>query len=179
MTTPTQGPPEADPQPVAEADLADLLDRARITDLISQLGRDLDRRNFDGLRDLFTPDATVNTPGGTAHGHDALVGQARRRHSTDAGIQHIVTNLLIDRDGDDRVTARANLLVSFARTGAADPAPFLLGEVYDFELRRTPAGWLLTSLTSTPIWTLNRPAAQAVSPVKAPGPVKAQTASPV
>lgn len=138
-----------------------LLDRQDITDLVSALGRCLDERDFEGLRDLFTEDAGVATPGGTATGHDALVEQARRRHTSDEGIQHVITNLLIDLDGD-RATVRANLLVSFARTGPADPQPFLLGEVYRFELRRTTHGWRFTRMSSTPVWTLNRPSSLAL-----------------
>lgn len=135
----------------------DLIDRHDIERAVYSLGRCLDERDFEGLRDLFTADASASTPGGTATGHDALVDQARRRHSADDGIQHVITNLLIDRDGD-RATVRANLLVSFARSGPADPAPFLLGEVYRLELRRTERGWRIHQLGSTPIWTLNRPA---------------------
>jgi ketosteroid isomerase-like protein len=138
--------------------LEELIDRQDITDLVSDLGRRLDERDFEGLRDLFTEDAAVTTPGGTATGHDALVEQARRRHSSDQGIQHVITNVLIDVDGDD-ARVRANLLVSFARTGPDDAQPFLLGEVYRFELRRTADGWRFTRLGSTPVWTLNRPSA--------------------
>lgn len=134
-----------------------LLDRARIVDLVTELGRCLDERDFESLRALFTADADVTTPGGTATGHDALVEQARRRHSDDDGIQHVITNPIVELDGD-RAAVRANLLVSFARTGPSDPAPFLLGEVYRFELRRTADGWRFTRLSSTPVWTLNRPA---------------------
>jgi hypothetical protein len=154
--TATTGP---SPQVADPSDVQELIDRARITDLISQLVRCLDVREFDGLRSLFTADATVSTAGGTATGHDALVEQARLRHSADQGIQHFVTNLLIDRQDGDRAVVRANLLVSFARTGVRDPAPFIVGEVYDFELHRTHEGWRVTALSSTTIWTINRPAA--------------------
>jgi hypothetical protein len=133
-----------------------LLDRTQIIDLVTELGHCLDERKFESLRDLFTADADVATPGGTATGHDALVEQARRRHSDDAGIQHVITNPIVELDGD-RANVRANLLVSFAHAGPADPAPFLLGEVYRFELRRTADGWRFTRLGSTPVWTLNRP----------------------
>jgi hypothetical protein len=141
--------------------LDDLLDRARIVDLVARLGRCLDERDFESLRGLFTADAGVTTPGGTATGHDALVDQARRRHSTDDGIQHVITNPIVDLDGD-RAAVRANLLVSFARSGPTDPEPFLLGEVYRFELLRTADGWRFTGLSSTPVWTLNRPASIAL-----------------
>jgi 3-phenylpropionate/cinnamic acid dioxygenase small subunit len=140
------------------SDIQELIDRVRITDLISRLVRCLDSRDFEGLRNLFTAEATVSTAGGTATGHDALVEQARRRHSADQGIQHFLTNLLIDRQGDDRAVVRANLLVSFARTGVADPAPFIIGEVYDIQLDRTGEGWRMTAVASTTVWTINRPA---------------------
>jgi hypothetical protein len=135
----------------------DLIARAEIERTVYALGRCLDERSFEELRDLFTADASVETPGGVATGHDALVEQARRRHSADEGIQHLITNLLVDRDGDT-ASVRANLLVSFARSGPADPSPFLLGEVYRFEMRCTDGGWRITRLSSKPVWTLNVPA---------------------
>jgi hypothetical protein len=82
------------------SDLETLMDRWAIEATISGLGRCLDERDFEGLRDLFTIDATVHTPGGAVTGHDALVGQARARHSNDQGIQHLITNVLIDAHGD-------------------------------------------------------------------------------
>jgi hypothetical protein len=143
------------------------LDRLSIEEHVSRLGRCLDERDFEGLRELFTADATVTTPGGTATGHDALVAQARSRHSRDDGIQHVITNVMLDGDGDE-VAVRANLLVSFAATGPADAAPFLLGEVYRFGFRRTGVGWRITTLSSTPVWTLNRPVgATGIEPVTA------------
>jgi hypothetical protein len=134
-----------------------LADHYELERIVYTLGRCLDERDFDGLRELCTTNAAVSTPGGTATGHDALVEQARRRHSADEGIQHVITNLLADIDGD-RARVRANLLVSFAAAGPADPAPFLLGEVYHFEFKRTGAGWRIHRLSSSPVWTLNRPA---------------------
>jgi hypothetical protein len=130
-----------------------LADRQELEQLVWTLGCCLDERDFDGLRQIFTADATVTTRE-TAGGHDALVDQARRRHSDDQGVQHIITNLITDLDGD-QATGRANLLASFARAGPAEPAPLLVGEVYRFTFRRTPHGWRITRLTSTVAWSLN------------------------
>jgi SnoaL-like domain len=132
-----------------------IADHLELERTVWSLGRCLDERDFDGLRELFTADATVTTAA-TATGHDALVEQARCRHSRDDGIQHIITNLITDVDGD-QATGRANLLVSFARTGPDDPAPYLIGEVYRFAFRRTSRGWRMTSMTSTRTWSLNQP----------------------
>jgi hypothetical protein len=130
-------------------------DQLELERTVWSLGRCLDERDFDGLRQLFTEDATVTTAA-TASGHEALVEQARRRHSRDDGVQHIITNLITDVAGD-QATGRANLLVSFARTGPADPAPLLIGEVYRFTFHRTPPGWRISRLTSTRTWSLNQP----------------------
>jgi hypothetical protein len=153
--------------------MADIADRQELEQLVYRLGRCLDERDFDSLRRIFTPEATVTTAK-TATGHDAIVDQARERHSRDEGVQHIITNLITepttgaDADqatgpGGDQAasaaTGRANLLACFAHAGPADPAPFLLGEVYRFEFRRTPDGWRITNLTSTVTWTLTPPAA--------------------
>jgi SnoaL-like protein len=133
-----------------------LADQLELERTVWSLGRCLDERDFDGLRQLFTEDATVTTAA-TASGHDALVEQARRRHSRDDGVQHIITNLITDVAGD-QATGRANLLVSFARTGPDDPAPLLIGEVYRFAFQRTPPGWRISRLTTTRTWSL-KPAA--------------------
>lgn len=154
MTTASLGGPAA---PRADAAGRDVLDRLCIDACVSTLGRCLDERDFEALRGVFTEDATVRTPGGTATGHDAIVDQARGRHTRDEGVQHIITNTLVEPDGD-RAAVRANLLVAFARRGATDPCPFLLGEVYRFELRRTAEGWRIAALDSTPVWSVNRPA---------------------
>ncbi|MBW9210330.1 nuclear transport factor 2 family protein [Mumia sp. zg.B53] len=127
-------------------------DRVDLVDLVSRLGRCLDTRDFDGLRDVFAPDGRVVTLGGTAEGHDALVAQAARKHSQ-GNVWHSVTGHVIDLDGDT-ATIRANLLVAFAE-GVADPAPFLLGEVYDMEAQRGDRGWRLTRMSATPVWSLN------------------------
>lgn len=134
-------------------DIGALASRLELEQLVWALGRCLDARDFDGLRPLFTTDATVVTRE-TATGHDAIVDQARRRHSRDDGIQHIITNLLTDLNGD-QATGRANLLAAFASTGPADPAPYLLGEVYRFGFRRTPDGWRISHLTATVTWSLD------------------------
>src|SRR5829696_6819566 len=93
--------------------LALLDDRFAITDLIYSLGAALDEHRFDDLRDLFIEDATASTPGGVAQGRDAVIAQATRNHLKYSRLQHSITNLLIDLNGD-RAAVRANLHATFA-----------------------------------------------------------------
>ncbi|BEP12253.1 nuclear transport factor 2 family protein [Acidothermaceae bacterium B102] len=130
--------------------------RTEIVDLVSSLGRLIDERRFDDIRTLFTPDGSVSTPGGDAVGHDAVVAQAARRHSQHDATQHVITNVLVDIDGD-RASARANLLVTFADDNVA--LPYQAGGVYRFELQHTTGGWLFTTVVTTPVWSVNEPAA--------------------
>lgn len=126
--------------------------RSALIDLVSRLGRCLDTGDFEGLRQVYTADARIITLGGTAEGIDALVAQAGRNHA-DGNVWHSATNHVVDVDGD-HATIRANILTAFADE-LADPAPFLLAGVYEFEARRTAQGWRLTSLQATPTWSLN------------------------
>jgi SnoaL-like domain len=151
--------------------LTELADRDEIARLVHRLGACLDEARFDDLRTLFVDDAVARTPGGVAEGIDAVVAQASRNHSPDDGVQHLISGVLVDRDGD-RATARANLVVVFARRDpdVALPTPFgpvaptALGEVYRFTAARTPAGWRLTSVETQPVWVSTTP----VAPVQRP-----------
>ncbi|WP_265521542.1 nuclear transport factor 2 family protein [Oerskovia flava] len=127
-------------------------DRDRITTLVHRLGAALDEGRFEDLRPLLTEDAAAHTPGGVAAGIDALVAQAARNHAPGDGIQHVISNVLVGLDGD-RAQVRANLVATFARQAPDPDRPVTLGAVYRFEARRTAAGWRLTSVRSTPVWS--------------------------
>jgi len=124
-------------------------DRFAITDLVYALGAALDEHRFDDLRDLFIEDATAATPGGVAQGRDAVIAQATRNHLKYARLQHSMTNVLVDLDGD-RASVRANLHATFA--GETGVPELVLGAVYRFQALRTGEGWRLAGLEVTPIW---------------------------
>lgn len=99
-----------------------LQDRAEIEDLVHRLGVYLDERRFDDLRGILVEDATARTPGGLAEGRDAMVAQAERNHPVEDRIQHVISDVLIDVDGDD-ATVRANLVATFIRADTATRPP--------------------------------------------------------
>ncbi|MGW3541622.1 nuclear transport factor 2 family protein [Nocardia niigatensis] len=138
--------------------ILDLADKFEITELVHRLGRALDEGDWDELAALYTADATARTPGGLAVGRRALVTQASRNHSPDRRIQHVISGILVDLDGDT-ATVRANLVVIFAWGPAQDPSlgaqPRLtLGEVYRFDAVRTTEGWRFSSVASNPVWSV-------------------------
>jgi hypothetical protein len=135
-------------------------DRQAIAQLVAQLGRMLDEKRFDEARSVLADDVTVRTPGGEAHGSEAVVAQARRTHTVNT--QHAISDVLIDLDGD-RARVRANLIATFApdRPGARlvvgdaehPDSYFTLGEVYRFEAVRTPDGWRLSRIETERSWS--------------------------
>lgn len=144
-------------QSTVGAEVVQLRDRSQITDLVYRLGMRLDEGRFDELRSLFIEEATVRTPGGLAEGREALVAQASRNHPPDERIQHVITNVLIDLDGD-RANVRANLVVHSAsladgeKPAPAPPVRYSLGEVYHFGAVRTGDGWRLSRVEAVPVW---------------------------
>ncbi len=131
--------------------LQELVDRNEITDLISRLGLWLDEKRFDEARSIFTEDVAAQTPGGSVQGIELVADQARRNHSAFAETQHVITNVLIDLDGD-RATARANLIVTFVQRADAPRPHFALGERYHFEVARTSQGWRFSRVQTTLVW---------------------------
>jgi hypothetical protein len=148
-----------------DATLQQLLDRTEITDLVSRLGAALDEGRFHDMRSLMVEEVTARTPGGAKEGRDAVVGMASRNHRPEWGQEHVITNVLVDLDGD-RATVRANLVVHSALDDAPSPdacggalppllAPkvtFMLGEVYGFDVVRTDEGWRFARVEATPVW---------------------------
>jgi SnoaL-like protein len=128
----------------------DLTDRREITDLVSRLGLWLDEGRFDEAPSLLTNDVTVDTPGGQAEGIERVIAQARRNHQYD-GLQHVITNVLVDLEGD-RADVRANLVASFVDDGRVEQH----GERYRFEAVRTAEGWRLSRVQVTPVWIRER-----------------------
>jgi SnoaL-like domain len=126
-------------------------DRDAITDLVSRLGLWLDEKRFDETASLFTDDVTVSTAGGQARGVERVAAQARRNHEG-AVTQHVITNVLVDVDGD-RATAGANLIVTFVPDAGRPETHRTLGERYRFGAARTAAGWRLDRVEVIPLWT--------------------------
>lgn len=146
-----------------ERQLARLADRQEITELVYRLGVALDDGRFDDLRSILTEDATASTPGGSVEGIEAVIAQAGRNHSLpDQRIQHVITNVLVDL-ALDRADVRANLVVTFASRASMSPLR-TVAEVYRFAARRTPDGWRLSRVESTPVWTTGSRSAVAPQP---------------
>jgi hypothetical protein len=134
---------------ITDVELHEMLDRQAIADLISRLGLMLDQKSFDTAASVLTQDIVVQTSGGASAGLEQVIAQAERNHR---GItQHVITNLLIELDGD-RAEAQANLIATFWPDPRRPDGTFAVRDRYRFELIRTEAGWRLRRIEAAPAW---------------------------
>ncbi|MEV0033604.1 nuclear transport factor 2 family protein [Nocardia sp. NPDC050793] len=136
-------------------EVRELLDHNHITALVDRIGHTLDEGAFEDFREIYTADASATTPGGTAQGVDAMIAQAGRNHSADQRIQHFISNVIIDLQGDT-AAVRANMIATFTPVVAATltEPKYTLGGIYEFDAVRTSQGWRLSRVQTTPHWAI-------------------------
>lgn len=125
-----------------------LVDRAEIGDLMIEFARALDERDWDGYAATYAPDGVLDIAPTVQHagteGMAAFVAGSLSGYP--GGTHHLNTNHAISVDGDT-ARARAYLLAVHVlddMSKHADGAGW-----YDYELRRTPAGWRFTHVRLT------------------------------
>ena len=139
----------------------DLADRAAITDTVTRFGWCLDRRDWDGLKALFTDvvrtDYTALWGGEPQEaGVDDLLatdqqGSWRRTLDGLEATQHLITNILVEVDGDT-ATATANVVGVHRLTNPHGSPLWTVGGTYDIRLTRTAAGWRIRAITQGITW---------------------------
>jgi hypothetical protein len=163
-------------------DVRALCDRAEIIDAVVRMGWLLDRRDWVGLRELFTErvytDYTALWGGTPQEGAvDDLLstttqGSWRRTMDGLEATQHLITNVLVDVTGE-QARATANVLGTHRLPNPHGSPLWTVGGTYDFGLVRTGAGWRIRAITQGLSWVegnqqiLFRAAQAAAAPRKA------------
>ena len=136
-------------------------DREAITDTVVRMGWFLDRRDWAGLRDLFTE--RVHTDYTDLWGGEPREGTVDQLLSTTAqgswrrtmdgleATQHLITNVLVDVTGDE-ARATANVLGVHRLANPHGSPLWTLGGTYEFGLTRTAAGWRINAITNRISW---------------------------
>jgi hypothetical protein len=146
---------------------AELADRLDITDTVVRMGWFLDRRDWDGLRGLFTErvytDYTALWGGKPQEaGVDDLLstsaqGSWRRTMDGLEATQHLITNVLVtvsseSSESPDEARATANVLGVHRLANPHGSPLWTVGGTYDFRLVRTAAGWRIRAITYDISW---------------------------
>ena len=116
--------------------MTNLEDRAAIIDLTARYCWALDSRNWEGLREVFLPDATAELGDGIEHGVDEIIERISGVLVPLDASQHLVANHLVTVDGDRL---------------------YLVAGGYEDELVRTPGGWRIAHRRLVVVWTEGNP----------------------
>jgi 3-phenylpropionate/cinnamic acid dioxygenase small subunit len=110
-----------------------------------------DEGDWAALPGVFTPDAELDysTTGGPAAGRDEVVSWLEESLSQVEMIQHVVSNVRIDVDGDT-AAGRAMFFTSVRLPGL--DGVLLTGGYYDLRLTRTDEGWRIRRLVEDNRW---------------------------
>ena len=124
--------------------LQEISDRLEIHDLIARYSYALDRRDYDGLDELFTPDAVLDyTATGAIRGSLAEMKEfVAKAFTMFAGTQHLTTQTLIRFDDDGRTAhAKSACHNPMVFGGDLKPKMMIVGLWYVDTLVRTAGGW--------------------------------------
>ncbi len=124
------------------ADLEALITRHDIECVLIQFARAMDARDWPALLEILTPDATADFGQGIVESPQAIVGVIRSYLETCGPTQHLLGNLLVERDGDQ---AKSCCYVSDTHLGGGAGAHLTfctLGDYHDV-WRRMDGRWRL------------------------------------
>ncbi|WP_067567933.1 nuclear transport factor 2 family protein [Nocardia acidivorans] len=146
--------------------VAELRDRAEITDALYRFGLGQDTKDPELFASAFTPDAELDFRpaaarwGGTPpvmSGRDTIVTTILAMFADRVNTTHQVTNPRISIDGD---VATMTALVEAQHLLTTDPSVHaLLKNPYELELRRDGDRWLISRMRIDNIWFTGDPSA--------------------
>ena len=137
-----------------------LEDRLAIHDLLSRYCHAMDAARADLCIGLFTEDATLDTPVGSAQGRTAIrawIEQRLAQRSSDYQVGHYLLNPLLAALGPDQVRVRSMLLYTRQTVGSNTSAALVGTGIYEDEVRRTADGWRFQSRCYTLSAPLDEP----------------------
>jgi len=138
--------------------LQEISDRIEIQDLLVRYSHCIDTRDWDGLDEVFTPDAFIDYTAlggtkGTLPETKEFLGKAMVLFKS---FQHMIANLKVELDGD-RATARTICHNPMVMDREGREHVFICGLWYVDELVRTPAGWRIAQRVEERCYVDNMP----------------------
>lgn len=136
-------------------------DRDAVLDTITRLFWHTDHQQWEDLVGVFTDDVHLDytsLQGGepTRLSGAAIVNGWKEHFATLATYQHLVSNHLIDIDGDT-ASVRAEFIATHQYDTSVEPSTWQLGGDYRFALERSDNGWAVNSMIMNTIWQTGSP----------------------
>ena len=139
----------------------EMSDRFEIQDLVFRYAELVDKKQFAGLRDLFTVDACIDYSalGGTVGSVDETLAflEASLTRDLFPDTQHLNANIQIELHGDSAKGRVMCFNPMAMKLPDGDVQTFFLGLWYVDEFRRTATGWRISSRREEKSWVFNAP----------------------
>ena len=125
--------------------LQEISDRLEIHEILARYSDALDRRDWDAIRRVFTPDALIDYTemGGVRGGINEVIDFLQSAMGIFSGYQHLISNVIMDIDGDTasvRSICHNPMLLS---PQAGKSSVMVCGLWYRDRLVRSHNGWLI------------------------------------
>ena len=125
--------------------LQEISDRLEIQELFARYSHAIDSKQFDALREVFTPDAWIDytATGGAKGDLESIIGYLKEVLPGFPSFQHLVANAIIELDGDaatSRTMCHNPMVLRRGDDGRVEQL-MVVGLWYVDRLVRTPDGW--------------------------------------
>ena len=142
--------------------LQEISDRLEIQELLYRYSHHLDRREWDDMAKVFTPDAQIDYSemGGSKGNLEETMSFLKMAMPNFPSYQHMVSNIIIEFDPDGK-TAHSRCILHNPMVidkGGGDTHVFFCGLWYRDVLVRTPEGWRIKDRVEEKSYVHNMPA---------------------
>ena len=139
--------------------LQEISDRMEIQDLCYTYADLIDRKDFDGLRNVFSPDAHIDYSvfGGPAGDREEIIKFLKEALAIFPNTQHLNANIQITVEGD---TGKGRVMCfnpQELNLGEDKSVTFMLGLWYVDTYVRTAEGWRIKERSEEKSWVFNTP----------------------
>ena len=141
----------------ADASVLRLQDRAEISDVQLRYATGTDSHDWELFRDCFTDEVEVDFSEGFGQpvvrlSADDWVRVTAPRMESFKATQHMITNLAITFDGDDRATCTAYVRASHHLPNNTGDSDLIVYGYYTNRFERTANGWRIAKVKLTALW---------------------------
>jgi 3-phenylpropionate/cinnamic acid dioxygenase small subunit len=138
------------------AEVALIVDRLQIVDVINRVAAALDDRDWALLRTCFVADAVETFSTGRAEGYDAIESVCATALGQLDATQHLVSNTRVEVAGDE-ASARSYFQAQHVRRATEGGDTFTIGGTYEDRLLRVGGEWRIAGRSLLRTWTAGNP----------------------
>ena len=143
--------------PIDGPGLRRLLDRVEISEVQLRYATGTDTRDWQLFRSCFTDEVEIDFSAGfgaplVTLPADEWVRRTAPQMESFAATQHMITNLVITFDGNDRATCVAYVRARHHKPNTTGDSDQTVYGYYTNRFERTEHGWRMAAVKLTPLW---------------------------